>query len=130
MIASSGESSHGQPWLAPSAVVVGALAVAGLVRYRLVEPADLTAICAATPWDSPVCMLRSLAVQVFSGQRIGIVALACALVALLTRWRIITLLALAIASAGLVLYSTDWAAPAVLLAGLALLGPISSGSER
>ena len=127
MNASRESPLHGPSWLAPSVVVLGMLALASLVRYRLVEPAELTALCAATPWDSPACLLRSLAVQAFSGQRIGIAALACALLGLLTGWRGIKLLALATASAGLVLYSTDWAAPAVLLAALALLTP---GSAR
>lgn len=119
-------SLHGPSWLVPTIVMLGMLTLASLVRYRLVEPADLTALCAATPWDSPACMLRSLAVQAFSGQRIGIAALACALLALLSGRRGIALLALACASAGLVLYSTDWAAPAVLLAALALLPPASA----
>lgn len=125
MSTSNDDALHGPSWLAPSGVMLGMLALASLVRYRLVEPADLTALCAATPWDSPACMLRSLAVQAFSGQRIGIAALACALLALLTGWRSVALLALACASAGLILYSTDWAAPAVLLAALALLPPAS-----
>jgi hypothetical protein len=123
----SRESSlHGPSWLAPTVVILGMLALSSLVRYRLVEPADLTALCAASPWDSPACLLRSLAVQAFSGQRIGIAALACALLALLSGRRSIALLALASASAGLILYSTDWAAPAVLLAALALLPPTSA----
>lgn len=117
---------HGPSWLVPLVVMVGVLTLTSLVRYRLVEPADLTALCAATPWDSPACMLRSLTVQAFSDQRIGIAALVCALLAMFTRRRRIALLALASASAGLVLYSTDWAAPALLLAALALLPPASA----
>jgi hypothetical protein len=126
MIATSTDASHWPSWFAPIVVVLGMLTLASLVRYRLVEPADLTALCVATPWDSPACMLRSLAVQAFSGQRIGMAALACALVALLTGRHRIALLALAIASVGLVLYSTAWAAPAVLLAALALLPPVNA----
>jgi hypothetical protein len=114
-------------WLVPVAIVLGALLLASLARHRLVEPAELTAMCAAMSWDSPACVLRSLVVQAFAGQRIGLAALAFALLALLTRWRATALLALAVASAGLVLYSTSWAAPAVLLAALALPRPASSG---
>lgn len=108
-------------WLAPCAVVSAALLLAGLARYRLVEPAALTALCDAIPWDSTTCILRSLTVQAFAGERLGMLALALAVLALLTRWRTVGLFALAAASAGLVLYSTRWAAPAVLLAALALL---------
>jgi hypothetical protein len=117
-------------WLAPILVVFGALLLAGLARHRLVEPADLTALCADAPWDGPACVLRSLTVQAFAGQRIGLAALACALPALLARWRAAALLALAIASAGLILYSTRWSAPAALLAGLALLRPVGAEVAR
>jgi hypothetical protein len=117
-------------WLAPIVIVAGALLLASLARHRLVEPAELTAWCDAVPWGSPACVLRSLTVQAFVGQRIGLAALTCALLALLTRWRAFALLALAVASAGLVLYSTRWSAPAVLLAGLALLRPVDTGVAR
>ena len=109
------------PWLTPLVVVLGALLLASLARYRLVEPAGLTALCDAMPWDSPSCILRSLTVQAFAAERLGMLALALAVLALLTRWRAVGLFALAAASAGLVLYSTRWAAPAALLAGLGLL---------
>lgn len=118
------------PWLAPAVVMLGALALASLVRYRLVEPAELTALCAAAPRETAECVLRSVAVQAFVNQRIGIAALACALAALLTRRRALALPALAAAGLGLVLYSTDWAAPAALLAALALLPPAASGGAR
>ena len=130
MSAPRAASSRRRPWLAPALVMLGALALASLVRYRLVEPAELTAVCDAAPWDTPQCMLRSVAVQAFVNQRIGIAALACALAALLTHRRALALPALAAAGAGLVLYSTDWAAPAVLLAALALLPRAASGGAR
>lgn len=121
---------HRPLWLAPCVVVLGALLLASLARYRLVEPAALTALCDAMSWDSPLCILRSLTVQAFAAERLGMVALALAVLALLTRWRAAGLFALAAASAGLVLYSTRWAAPAVLLAALALLPATASGSAR
>ncbi len=118
-------------WLAPIVVALGALLLASLARHRLVEPAELTARCAALPWDSPACLLRSLTVQAFADQRLGLAALALALLAVASRWRAVALLALAAASAGLVLYSTRWAAPAVVLAALALLPPAAlAGGAR
>jgi hypothetical protein len=110
-----------QRWLIPCAVVLAALLLASLARYRLVEPSALTALCDAMPWDSPPCIVRSLTVQAFANERLGMFALTLAVLALLTRWRTVSLIALAAAGAGLVLYSTRWAAPAALLAGLALL---------
>lgn len=121
---------HRPLWLAPCVVVLGALLLASLARYRLVEPAALTALCDAMPWDSPLCILRSLTVQAFAAERLGILALALAVLALLTRWRAAGLFALAAACAGLVLYSTRWAAPALLLAALALLPATASGPAR
>jgi len=118
------------PWLAPCAVVLAALLLASLARYRLVEPASLTALCDAMPWDSPACIVRSLTVQAFAAERLGMSALALAVLALLTRWRTVGLFALAAAAAGLVLYSTRWAAPAVLLAALALLPAAAPGPAR
>jgi len=114
-----------RPWvpaaMLPLGVMLLALVLASLARYWLVEPADLTATCDAAPWQGAVCVLRSLTVQAFAAQRLGGVALALGLLALLTRWRVAALLALAAGGAGLVLYSTTLAAPAVLLAGLALV---------
>jgi len=94
-----------------------------------VEPADLTAICDAAPWQGPACILRSVTIQAFAAQRLGLFALACGLIALLTRRRAAALAALAAGGAGLVLYSTSAAAPAVLLAGLTLVRP-ATGAPR
>ena len=109
--------------LAPLGLVLSALALAGLARHRLVEPGDLTAACDAAPWEGAVCTLRSLTVQAFAAQRLGLAAMACALLALVTRWRWAALTALALGSAGLMLYSVGWAAPAVLIAALVLVRP-------
>ncbi len=118
------------PLVAPFVVLFAALLLASLARYRLVEPAALTAMCDALPWNSPRCIVRSLTVQAFADGRLGMLALALALLALLTRWRTVGLIALAAAGAGLVLYSTRWAAPAALLAGLSLLRAASPGAAR
>lgn len=115
------------PFVAPFIALSAALLLASLARYRLVEPAALTALCDAMPWDSPSCIVRSLTVQAFANERLGMLALTLAVLALLTRWRTVGLIALAAATAGLVLYSTRWAAPAVLLAGLALLPATAPG---
>ncbi len=109
------------PVVVPFVVLTAAVLLASLARYRLVEPAALTALCDALPWESTTCIVRSLTVQAFADGRLGMLALALAVLALLTRWRTLGLIALAAAGAGLVLYSTRWAAPAALLAGLSLL---------
>jgi hypothetical protein len=110
----------------PLALALLALVLANLARHRLVEPADLTAACDAAPWDGLACSLRTMTVQMFAAQRLGLLALAAAVVATVTRWRGLALLALAAGAAGLVLYSTLFAAPAVLLALLVL----ARGAER
>ena len=53
--------------VAPLVALSAALLLASLARHRLVEPAALTALCDAMPWDSPRCILRSLTVQAFAG---------------------------------------------------------------
>ncbi len=129
-MAIQGSRPHrGQGVLLPLSLVLSALALAGLARYWLVEPAGLTAVCDATPWEGAACTLRSLTVQMFTAQRLGASALACALLALAMRSRGAALLALAAGSAGLVLYSTLLAAPAALLAALALVRPAGPAGE-
>ena len=73
------------PHAAPFFALLCALLLASLARHRLVEPAALTALCDAMPWDSPRCILRSLTVQAFANGRLGMFALALA--ALLARAR-------------------------------------------
>jgi hypothetical protein len=104
----------------PLALALLALVLANLARHRLVEPADLTAACDAAPWEGLACSLRTMTVQMFAAQRLGLLSLAAAVVATVTRWRSLALVALAAGTAGLVLYSTLFAAPAVLLALLVL----------
>ena len=113
--------------LVPLGLVLSALALAGLARHGLVEPADLTAACDAAPWEGAVCTLRTLTVQAFAAQRLGLAAMACALLALVTRWRWPALTGLGLGSAGLVLYSVGGAAPAVLIAALVLVRPAGEG---
>jgi hypothetical protein len=109
-----------------------ALAAATAVRHGLVEPAELTARCDASPWTAADCVMRTLSVQTFVHQRVGWVALMAGLVALglrdgaLRRW--LSLMALACGAWGLMLYSSAYAAPAVLLAALAAL-PCDTGAD-
>jgi hypothetical protein len=107
----------------PAALVLAALVLAQALRHGLVEPAALTAACDAAPWQDARCTLRTLTIQAFVQQRIGIAALALALLATLTRRRGVALAALLPAAAGLVLYSSALAAPALLLAALVCVRP-------
>lgn len=96
-------------------VCAGAFALASAARYRLIEPADITAHCDSGGQEA-WCMLRFWIIQAFVHQRIGWAALGLALVAVLTSWRIVAGAALFTACAGLILYITELSAPAALLA--------------
>jgi hypothetical protein len=110
----------------PLAVTLLGLALASLARYRLVEPAALTARCDAAPRDGTACTLRTLTIQTFAAQRLGWAALGCGLLATLLRRRALAWAALAGGSAGLVLYSAALAAPAALLGALVLARPAAA----
>jgi hypothetical protein len=112
-----------RPAAGPLVLVLSALALAQGLRQGLVEPAALTAACDAAPWQDAACALRTLTVQAFVQQRIGFAALVLALLATLTRRRALARLALVPAAAGLVLYSSTLAAPALLLAALVCVRP-------
>lgn len=109
-------------WL-PLTLAGASLLLTSLARHRLVEPADLTAACDAAPWADLACSVRTVVIQTFAAQRLAIFALACALLATLTRTCALALLALVAGCAALVLYSVWLAAPAVLLAALVLVRP-------
>jgi hypothetical protein len=123
--AASSAKAGWRAWLADHRsllmVVLLALALAMGARHGWVEPADLTARCDAAPWDSAVCAARSTVVQMFANQRLAWTALALAAIATLRRSHGTALMALALGCAGLVLYSADLSAPAVLLAALVLV---------
>ncbi len=116
--------------LAPLLLATLVITLTYAARHGLVEPPELTARCDAAPWQGIECILRTVTVQAFVGQRVGIAAFALALLATVTRWRLAALGALAAGSAGLLLYSLTWAAPAVLLAVLVLVRPCPRGSTR
>ena len=111
----------------PLGIVLSSLALAHLARHGLVEPAGLSATCDAAPWQGLACSLRTLTVQAFVQQRLGVVALAFALLATAMRWRWAAWLALATGSAALLLYATGLGASAVLLAALVCARPGQPG---
>lgn len=94
---------------------LGALAL----RHGLIEPTQPALRCDAAPWATADCVVRSLVVQAFVHQRLGLAALAVAALALWQRSTLLAVVAAALAGAGLVLYGAGWAAPAAVLALLA-----------
>ncbi len=102
---------------AATAIVVSAIAflLAISARYRLIEPANITFLCDGGSREV-LCSVRSWIIQSFVHQRIGWLALAIASVAMLTGWRLLAGIALFLACAGLILYTTELCAPAALLA--------------
>jgi hypothetical protein len=96
-------------------VIISALLLATWARYRLIEPAHVTFFCDGGAQDVK-CMIRSWIIQAFVHQRLGWVALVLALLAWPTRSNWIAAIALFIACAGLILYTTELCAPAALLA--------------
>jgi len=96
-----------------------AMAVAMLLRYNVVEPEAIAHACQPDPWAG-MCAARTTLIHAFLGQRIGWAALLVALVALLVRRRAVASLALALGGAGLVLYSPEPSAAAVVASLLVL----------
>jgi hypothetical protein len=93
------------------------LLAAAYARYVWIEEPQLAAHCDAGT-ASVVCTLRAWIIQAFVHQRIGWAALGLAVCAYLMAWPWMASIALFLACAGLVLYSTEISAPAALLAGL------------
>jgi hypothetical protein len=112
---------------APLALIALGLGLGLGARYGLVEPASLTQTCDAAPWRDLTCTLRTLTVRAFVDQRLALLALGLAVLAVSSRWRWATGSAMATGSAALVLYSADIAAPAVLLAALAWVQSATAG---
>jgi hypothetical protein len=115
------------------AVGLATLAAALGARYGLVEPGEMARACDPRSW-SEGCRVRTLVIQAFIHQRVawaglGLAALAGVLWHFKVALRAVPLLAVlggAAALAGLVLYSAEPAAPALLLALLVL--SVSAGS--
>jgi apolipoprotein N-acyltransferase len=94
-----------------------ALALAAGLRHQLIEPVHLTAYCdggAATGW----CTLRAWVIQAFVHQRIGWFALGVAVLASITNWRSLAALAIVSSCSGMVLYTADLCAVALVLSAL------------
>ena len=107
-------------WIATLAGVAGlALMGAHSVRYDLIEPAAVGAFCetAATHWR---CLIRQAVLALLTEQRLGLLSIVLALLSLLLRMSTFGWPAWFLASTGFVLYNAELAAPALLLAGLAL----------
>ncbi len=121
MSAASDTPPSARQWTVALSVAALALGLSAALRYRVVEPADVSAFCGAVGSGDLLCVLRSAVVALFSQQRLGWLALGLSILALWARQRNLALLALATACAGLMLYCTRYAAPAALLAALALL---------
>ncbi|MEB2319722.1 MAG: hypothetical protein OZ935_13815 [Pseudomonadota bacterium] len=93
--------------------------IAALLRYFAVEPESIAHACQPDPW-SGLCGARSALIHAFLGQGIGWAALLVAVVAAILRRRAVASLALALAGAGLVLYSAEPSAAALVLSVLVL----------
>ena len=102
-------------------VGVGGLALIGAhsIRFDLIEPAAVGAFCetASTHWR---CLIRQAVLGLLTEQRLGWLSIAVALLSLIFRTSTLGWCAWFLASTGFVLYNAELAAPALLLAGLAL----------
>src|SRR5690606_27885593 len=96
-----------------------AMVIAALLRYYAIEPEGIAHACQPDPW-SGLCAARTALVHAFLGQGIGWTALLVAVAAAVLRRRAVASLALALAGAGLVLYSAEPSAAALLLSLLIL----------
>jgi hypothetical protein len=108
---------QGWVWLSVALWCGLSLLAAAFVRYAWIEAVDVAAHCDAGA-GGLVCTLRAWIIQTFIHQRLGWVAMVLAALAyaLSSVWA--AGVALFLACAGLVLYSTELSAPAALLAAL------------
>lgn len=103
-------------WLVPLILGGAALSLALVMRYVWIESTKIGLTCSALPppwW----CEARYAVIRVHQMDVWGLVALGAGLLALVTRWYPLALLALVFGLIGLVLYNTGLAAVG-LLAGL------------
>ena len=110
-------------WIATLAGVCGlALIGAHAIRYDLIEPASVGAFCetASTQSTNWRCLIRQSVLALLTEQRLGWLSIAMALLSLIFRTSTLGWCAWFLASTGFVLYNAELAAPALLLAGLAL----------
>ncbi len=108
-------------WLAALIAVGGiALIVAHYVRYNVVESATVGAFCEAAMTDGWY-RIRQAIIALLTEQRLGWLAIALAGLSLIIGLTAFAWLAWFLACAGFVLYHAELAAPALLLAGVALV---------
>ena len=110
-------------WIATLAGVCGlALICAHAIRYDLIEPASVGAFCetASTQSTNWRCLIRQGVLALLTEQRLGWLSIAVALFSLVFSASALGWCAWFLASTGFVLYNAELAAPALLLAGLAL----------
>ena len=108
-------------WIAALIAVGGlALIAAHYVRYGLVEPASVGAFCEAAVTDVG-CRIRGAIIALLSEQRLGWLAITVAVLALIFGVQTLGWIAWFLACSGFVLYHAELAAPALLLAGVALV---------
>ena len=108
--------------VAPLLLAALAIALAGAARFAWVESHAMAAACDAAAWQRG-CVGRSLVIQSFVEQRLAWFSWVFAVAATVLRARWAAALALVVGAAGLVLYCTELAAPAVLLALLVFARP-------
>ena len=107
-------------WIATLAGVSGlALICAHAIRYDLIEPTAVGAFCetASTHWR---CLIRQAVLGLLTEQRLGWLSIVLALLSVVLGASTLGWCAWFLASTGFVLYNAELAAPALLLAGLAL----------
>jgi hypothetical protein len=107
-------------WVAGLILVAGlALIMAHYVRYELIEPASVGAFCEAAThhWR---CQIRQAIITLLTGQRLGYLAIVVAVVSLLFGRSALCWYAWFLSTTGFVLYHAEFAAPALLLSGVAL----------
>ena len=99
-----------------------AAAVAAVVRVQIVEPEDLAHLCSAAdaPWW---CALRAAVIAAFATNALAVAAAAAGGISIATRRSGAALGAVCLGVAGLVLYSVEAGAIALLLGLLALARP-------
>lgn len=105
-----------------------ALGVALWVRYALVEQQGMDLLCAQA--DDVGCLVRETAIAIFTQQRLGYFSLAAAVLALIPRLRLLAWAGWVAGIAGLVLYSFEPSAPAVVLALLLLARPAAANNKQ
>ena len=105
-----------------------ALGMALWVRYALVEQQGMDLLCAQA--DDVGCLVRETAIAIFTQQRLGYFSLAAAVLALIPRLRLLAWAGWVAGIAGLVLYSFEPSAPAVVLALLLLARPAAANNKQ